>query len=313
VGDVKVRLEQETDYPRGGDVKLKVLPDRPVEFALNLRVPHWSANTRVTVNGKEMPDVTPGRYVAVRQTWRRTDEVTIRLDMTPHAWAGERECAGKVSLYRGPLLLAHEPPAAQGLNCTPHWKHFGELSAANEKGAAVEWTFEGEGVKWFGKRYDDGGRVAVSIDGKRVAVVDQYGPGRDLPFEWEHKGLAAGGHTVLIEVLGERAEASKGTWNNITGFGPAGAEKPTAGVGVTVPMIDTRAMKWREVQAEDGAVVGVEVDDVEGRAVRLRDFATAGRDRRPYATWLPAKGLTPVPFSRQAPLRSRRLVVNSAQ
>ena len=305
--DVNVRLEQETDYPRGGAIKLKVLPERPAEFTLNLRVPHWSANTRVTVNGRELPDVTPGRYLAVRQTWRRTDEVTIKLDMTPHAWAGDRECADKVSLYRGPLLLAHEPPAAQGLNFTPHWKHFGELSAANENRAAVEWTFEGEGLKWFGKRYDDGGRAAVSIDGKRVSVVDQYGPGRDLPFEWEHKGLAAGRHTVRIEVLGEKAEASKGTWNNITGFGPAGAAKPTVGVGIAVPTLDLAALNWREVAPADGAVVGVEVDDAEGRVVRLRDFGTAGRDRRPYATWLGAKNATPVAFSRQSPLRSRHL------
>ena len=54
VAGVNVRLEQETDYPRGGEVKLKVFPARPVEFTLSVRVPHWSANTRVTLNGEQL-------------------------------------------------------------------------------------------------------------------------------------------------------------------------------------------------------------------------------------------------------------------
>ena len=29
--------------------------------------------------------------------------------MVFHLWAGERECAGRASLYRGPILLAYDP------------------------------------------------------------------------------------------------------------------------------------------------------------------------------------------------------------
>jgi DUF1680 family protein len=109
VRGVPVRLEQKTDYPAGGRVVLRVIPEQPAEFTLKLRVPHWSQRTTVMVNGKAVPDVAAGRYVAVRQTWRRNDQITIDFDMGLRAWAGERECAGKVSLYQGPLLLAHEP------------------------------------------------------------------------------------------------------------------------------------------------------------------------------------------------------------
>jgi hypothetical protein len=303
VGDVPVRLEQKTDYPRGGSITLRVAPERPAEFTLKLRIPHWSAATKVTVNGQPRSDVTAGRYLAVRQTWRPGDVVTIDLDMTPRYWAGERECTGKVSLYHGPLLLAYEPPESQRLKFTPEWKHFGPLSAAKDAGAAVEWTFEGEGVKWFGRRYDDGGKVAVSIDGKRVAVVDQYGPVRDLPFEWEHKGLAPGKHTVRIEALGEKVDASKGTWNNIAGFGPAGSANPVAGASITAPAVDVTRMKAERVDRGDGAVVRFTVHDVDGHPVPLRDFGSAGRDRVPYLTWLPAKNATVVPFARSNPLR----------
>ena len=116
VGDVSVRLEQETDYPRTGKVTLRVIPERPAEFTLKLRIPHWSRTTSVTVNGQPQPGVAPGRYVAVRRTWGQTDTLNINLDFSTRYWAGEKECVGKVSLYHGPLLLARDGAAdRQGL------------------------------------------------------------------------------------------------------------------------------------------------------------------------------------------------------
>ena len=308
VRDTPVRLEQQTDYPRGGRVTVRVSPERPAEFTLKLRVPHWSKATRITVNGQAVPDVSAGRHVALARQWKAGDTVRIDLDMTPHAWTGERECAGNVSLYHGPLLLAYEPPAERRLKFTPQWKHFGPLSAAKDAGAVVEWSFEGEGVKWFGRRFDDGGRAAVSIDGRRVAVIDQYGPGRDLPFEWEHKGLTPGKHTIRLEVLGEKAEASQGTWNNITGFGPAGAAEPSVGTLMELPVVDLKQLQVRpDDSPAEGAIVSVTASDAAGRPLRLRDFGSAGRGRVPYATWLQVKNASAVPFSRASPLRTRHV------
>jgi hypothetical protein len=307
VAGTRVTLEQETEYPAVGTVVLVVSPEKPAEFTLRLRVPHWSSATRVFLNREAAPDVAAGRYFSIRRRWQPGDVVAVRLDTTPRYWAGERECAGKASLYHGPLLMAYEVPPAQRLTFTPQWKHFGELSACNEAGAAVEWAFEGEGVKWFGRRYDDGGKAAVSIDGKRVATVDQYGPGRDLPFEWEHKGLPAGRHTVLIEVLGEKAQAAKGTWCNISGLGAAGAPAPTAAVSGGGPAIHVGRAAPRSSLPGGAAVVGWQLSDVDGREVRLVDFGSAGRDRLPYVTWLPAQGAKPTAFSRPNPSRRRPL------
>ena len=33
----------------------------------------------------------------------------MSFDLSIQMWVGERECEGKVSLYRGPLLLAYDP------------------------------------------------------------------------------------------------------------------------------------------------------------------------------------------------------------
>ena len=104
----QVTLTQATDYPTSGHVGLRVDPAETSDFVLKLRIPYWSAQTRVAVNGWRVPDVKPGRYLALVRTWSPGDTVEIDFDMTLHYWRGERECAGLTSVYRGPLLLAYD-------------------------------------------------------------------------------------------------------------------------------------------------------------------------------------------------------------
>ena len=108
VRSTRVSLVQETEYPRQGKVRIQVKPARPRRFALKLRIPYWSQQTRVRVNGRTAAGATPGQYLAVERKWRRGDAVELSLDMRPHFWVGERECAGKVSVYRGPILLTYD-------------------------------------------------------------------------------------------------------------------------------------------------------------------------------------------------------------
>jgi DUF1680 family protein len=104
----KVQLEQQTDYPRRGHIELRVNPSHASEFTLKLRIPHWSLRTKVRVNGSALKGVKAGGYLGVSRRWRRGDRIDIELDMSTHYWLGEKECRGKVSLYRGPILLAYD-------------------------------------------------------------------------------------------------------------------------------------------------------------------------------------------------------------
>ncbi|HMJ90206.1 MAG TPA: hypothetical protein VK530_10340, partial [Candidatus Acidoferrum sp.] len=105
---LNLKLRQRTEYPRENRVRLQVAPDRAARFTLKLRVPHWSEQTRVIVNGKPVDDVRPGRYLALDRTWKNGDIVDIEFDFALRYWAGEREYAGKTSIFRGPLLLAYD-------------------------------------------------------------------------------------------------------------------------------------------------------------------------------------------------------------
>lgn len=104
--DIAVTLTQDTNYPRSSAVRLTVSPVRSARFPLHLRIPHWSRTTSVRVNGKSVSDVRAGRYLSIEREWKRGDTIEIDFDFSLHFWRGERECEGKVSVYRGPLLLA---------------------------------------------------------------------------------------------------------------------------------------------------------------------------------------------------------------
>ncbi len=108
VKGVAIKLTQATEYPRDGRIAIKVSPARGVQFALKLRIPRWSAATKVKVNGQAVKGVQPGQYLVIDRKWAKGDAVQLDLDMSFHYWIGDKDCAGKTSLYRGPVLLTYD-------------------------------------------------------------------------------------------------------------------------------------------------------------------------------------------------------------
>jgi DUF1680 family protein len=304
VNGTRVTVKQETEYPRAGTITMRISPEQTARFPLSVRIPHWSASSSVSVNGESVSEVKPGTYVRVDREWKPGDTVSITLDMSLRYWAGERECAAKSSIYRGPLLLVLETPQQKptAIRFDPSWKRFGELHAIDEPGASLECTFEGTAVVWEGRRFDDAGHARVIIDGKEVAIVDQYGPGRDLPFTHLFKDLPPGVHTLKLTVLADRNPGSKGRWVNVTRIGPPASP---------LPLLDPSALQPELVESPtDEAQVVISVRAKDGSRVQLRDYGTGGQNRTPYVSWLPVEGIKPLPFSRENPLRTGRFVAN---
>jgi len=111
-----ITLKQEGDYPVGDNITLTVgrayLHAEP--FTLALRIPAWSAKTEVALNGKPVPNIKPGTYLELAREWKSGDTIALRFDMGIRYEAGDLEQYGKASLYRGPLLLAHDEAMAKG-------------------------------------------------------------------------------------------------------------------------------------------------------------------------------------------------------
>ncbi len=130
-----VTLRQETRYPLDGTVKVQVQLREPREFTLHLRIPAWSATTGVRWAGSSsaqrsaraghQPSASgptaaeagaattalaaePGTYLPLRRRWASGDLVELQFDMSLRYESGGGEMAGRMSVYRGPLLLAYD-------------------------------------------------------------------------------------------------------------------------------------------------------------------------------------------------------------
>ncbi|MCX7866648.1 glycoside hydrolase family 127 protein [Limisphaera sp. VF-2] len=123
-----LKLEQSTDYPWEGTVRIRLQPERETTFTLCLRIPGWvrgqplpsdlyryddptPAPWRVRVNGGVQSAPLEQGYVRLRRTWRPGDEVVLELPMVVRRLAGHPNIAatrGQVALERGPIVYAFE-------------------------------------------------------------------------------------------------------------------------------------------------------------------------------------------------------------
>jgi DUF1680 family protein len=122
-----------------------------------------------------------------------------------------------------PYYVYLDPAAARripvrNITFSGKWQEAPLIRFTNEIGARAETTFEGTGIRWLGHRFDDAGQAEVKIDGNLVGRVSQYGPGRDLPFDWSRRNLKPGRHTIIIRLLPDKLPDSRDRYINIAGF-----------------------------------------------------------------------------------------------
>jgi len=103
-----VTVGQETDYPLDGGVQIRITPQEAAEFTVKLRIPAWSTRTEVLLPEAKTVRATPGSYLAVRHRWNPGDVIGLKLDMSLRSESGDGEMFGRMSVYRGPLLLAYD-------------------------------------------------------------------------------------------------------------------------------------------------------------------------------------------------------------
>ncbi len=104
----EVVLRSEGDYPISGAVGLRFEVAPPEPITLRVRIPGWATGARAALSGAALADVRPGQYLVIRRNWQTNDVVRIDLELPIRSVPGAQEAAGKVSLYRGPLLLAFD-------------------------------------------------------------------------------------------------------------------------------------------------------------------------------------------------------------
>ena len=123
----QVYLEQKTEFPWDGTVKLVVNPENEDLFALRLRVPGWindkpvatdlysyvqnGSDYTIKLNGKSInPEVVDG-YITLNRVWSKNDVVEVNYPMeVRQVKANDKveDNVGKRSIERGPIVYCIE-------------------------------------------------------------------------------------------------------------------------------------------------------------------------------------------------------------
>src|SRR5215468_11528225 len=78
----KLGLRQVTQYPFSPQVTVRVTASPPAEFAIYVRIPAWTVDPVLSVNGKRVDDpARPGTFAAIKRTWSEGDRVELELPM----------------------------------------------------------------------------------------------------------------------------------------------------------------------------------------------------------------------------------------
>jgi len=105
--DKGLRLRQETRFPKEQSTTLTFRTDRPVDVALEVRIPYWATQgAAVRINGKRQ-ELEPhaSTYAALKRKWATGDQVEVDLPMRLHAQPMPDDANLMAFLY-GPLVLA---------------------------------------------------------------------------------------------------------------------------------------------------------------------------------------------------------------
>ena len=111
-GGRRVAFAVDTDYPSSGRITVRITGTDGGAWRLALRVPQWSAQTTVTIDGTARAAAPDDRgYAVVERDWRPGDSVTLDLDMTPRMVRPHPRIdavRGSVAFLRGPLVYCFE-------------------------------------------------------------------------------------------------------------------------------------------------------------------------------------------------------------
>jgi DUF1680 family protein len=103
--DGKVTIHCETNYPVEGHIAWQIKSQEPLR--VRMRIPAWAEGATARIAGQSVA-VKAGTYLEAERLWRESDRVEFDLPLPLRTLPGQREQVGKVSLYRGPLLLAYD-------------------------------------------------------------------------------------------------------------------------------------------------------------------------------------------------------------
>src|SRR5699024_5307230 len=78
----KIALSQQSNYPWDGAVQITIDKAPKGLYGIHLRIPGWSKNAQLTVNGKPISNtIKSGSYTEIQRSWKKGDVISLQMPM----------------------------------------------------------------------------------------------------------------------------------------------------------------------------------------------------------------------------------------
>ena len=131
-----ISVNETTAYPFSDTIQLSLTTTNSVSFPLYLRIPQWTSNSWLQINGQTVASNCPAHsFECLQRAWTNGDQVILHFprQITLRTWAANNNC---VSVNYGPLTFS--------LQIQENWQPYGNNPAPwTEYGAypATAWNY----------------------------------------------------------------------------------------------------------------------------------------------------------------------------
>ena len=165
---------EETEYPYGQTVTIRVEASRPQRLTLRLRIPGWCSGATVKLNGRPLVSgPAAGTFVPVDRCFRDGDRIVIELPVSP---IRQTAFGGGVWFERGPLVYTYAIPAKWEKDTVRYENMNGKYPA--DDNAFPCWSITPDGPWNYAVAADAVAEEVSAPDGVRLRIPV-------TPVEWE--------------------------------------------------------------------------------------------------------------------------------
>jgi uncharacterized protein len=158
VDGTPVQVEQRTDFPVSDSTTLTIQPAQPARFSLRFRVPGWTSQASIRVNGANQNiECRPGTWATLDRTWNSGDRVELHLPMQLAYAPVDRQHPHRVAAVYGPVVLVRQQESI----LVPDTSDASKWIAT--KGAGLEFTAETHSKEKLVPFYQVGARTGYTM------------------------------------------------------------------------------------------------------------------------------------------------------
>lgn len=98
---------QQTDYPVSGSISIKMVVPKEEQLKVRIRIPLWSQQSALTINGQPVENVVPGKFAEISRVWKSGDVINLMVDMRGRI-VHMGELPENIAIIRGPIVLTRD-------------------------------------------------------------------------------------------------------------------------------------------------------------------------------------------------------------